>query len=75
MKKNKYIAPVIVGLITFACMFAILMVVLLDPFDDAGWLKWPIVIMFLAFNVITVYVVLERINEIKGGEEDDLSKY
>lgn len=41
----------------------------------------PIAVMFigsvilLAFIGVSIYVLIERIKEIEGGEEDDLSKY
>ena len=40
-----------------------------------GILKYAFGIVPLAFSVIMVKVCIERINEIKKGEEDDISKY
>jgi hypothetical protein len=37
--------------------------------------KYAFGIIPLVFSVIMVKVCIERINEIKKGEEDDLSKY
>ena len=32
-------------------------------------------LMLFAFSIVMIKVCIERINEIKKGEEDDLSKY
>ena len=41
---------------------------------DGIW-KWLLGIIPLALSAVTLKVCIERINEIKKGEEDDLSKY
>ena len=41
---------------------------------DGIW-KYVLGIIPLAFSAVMVKVCIERINEIKKGEEDDLSKY
>ena len=41
---------------------------------DGIW-KYVLGILPLVFSVIMVRVCIERIKEIKKGEEDDLSKY
>ena len=41
---------------------------------DGIW-KWLLGIIPLAFTAVMLKVCIERINEIKKGEEDDLSKY
>ena len=41
---------------------------------DGIW-KWFLGIIPLAFSAVMLKVCIERINEIKKGEEDDLSKY
>ena len=40
-----------------------------------GALKYFLGIFPFAFSALTIYVCIERINEIKKGEEDDISKY
>ena len=40
-----------------------------------GVWKFALGIIPLAFSAVMVKVCIERINEIKKGEEDDLSKY
>ena len=73
MKHNKkIIAPVIVTLIMviyYAVYFGFLASLL-----EGIW-KYVLGIFPLVFSVVTVAVCIERINEIKDGEEDDLSKY
>ena len=72
-KHNKnLIAPIIVSAIMvlyYVVYFGILMAVL-----DGIW-KWFLGIIPLAFSAVMLKVCIERIKEIKKGEEDDLSKY
>ena len=74
MKKHnkKFIAPIIVSAIMvlyYVVYFGILIAVL-----DGIW-KWFLGIIPLAFSAVMLKVCIERIKEIKKGEEDDLSKY
>lgn len=70
---KKYIAPIVI---------ATLMVIMMTVYIAACiFIKMPLVVMLIwggicIFQiVITVMVLIERINEIRSGEEDDLSKY
>ena len=66
------IAPIIVTvimLIYFAVYFCILITEL------EGFVKYAMGVLPLVFAFVMVKVCLERINEIKKGEEDDISKY
>ena len=70
--KNKMIAPIVVtAIITFyyAVYFGILIALI-----DGIW-KWALGLIPLAFSAVMLKVCIERIKEIKKGEEDDLSKY
>ncbi len=70
--KKKLVAPIIVSAIMvlyYVVYFGILIALV-----DSIW-KWLLGIIPLAFTVITLKVCIERIKEIKKGEEDDLSKY
>jgi hypothetical protein len=74
MNKNrkKMVAPIIItilAVIYYFLYFGILMI-LID-----GYLKLLLGIIPLALAAVMIYVCIQRINEIKGGEEDDLSKY
>ena len=66
------IAPIIVTVIMviYYVVYFGFLIALLDVF----W-KYILGIIPLAFSCVTVLVCIERINEIKKGEEDDISKY
>ena len=40
-----------------------------------GIWKYALGIIPLAFSCVMIYVCIQRINEIKKGEEDDISQY
>lgn len=70
--RKKIIAPIIVSIIIilyYVVYFGILITLL-----DGVW-KYALGIIPLAFSAVMVKVCIERINEIKEGEEDDISKY
>ncbi len=74
MKRNikKLIAPIVVTVILalyFIVYFGFLTTLL------NGFFKYLLGIIPIVFVAITVYVCVERIKEIRSGEEDDLSKY
>ncbi len=70
--KKKLIAPIVVSIIMvlyYVVYFGILIALI-----DGIW-KWLLGIIPLAFIAVMLKACMERINEIKKGEEDDLSKY
>lgn len=70
--KKKLIAPILVTIIMvlyYVVYFGFLIVLI-----DGIW-KWILEIIPLAFSAVMLKVCIERIKEIKKGEEDDLSKY
>ena len=70
--KKKLIAPIIVTVIMvlyYIAYFGFLIALI-----DGIW-KWLLGIIPLVFTAVMIKVCIERINEIKKGEEDDLSKY
>ena len=70
--KNKMIAPIVISVIIilyYVVYFGILIALLY------GVWKWLLGIIPLALSAVTLKVCIERINEIKKGEQDDLSKY
>ena len=72
LHKRKMIAPIVVTVISvlyYAIYFAFLISL------TNGVLKILLGVFPLLFAVVTVKVCVERINEIKKGEEDDISKY
>lgn len=75
MKKEnqkRYAVPIIITLILllyFIVYFGVLIAIL--PKD---W-KYVLFIFPVALAVILIYVCIDRIKEIRSGEEDDLGKY
>ena len=66
------IAPIVISVIIilyYVVYFGILIALLY------GVWKWLLGIIPLALSAVMLKVCIERINEIKKGEEDDLSKY
>ena len=71
-KQKKMIAPIIVTIIMvlyYVVYFGFLMTLL-----EGIW-KYLFGIVPFIFTIMMIYVCIERIKEIKEGEEDDLSKY
>ena len=72
MKLKKMIAPILITVILvlyFVAYFGFLITLL------GGIWKYVLGIIPPILTVIMVKVCIERINEIKKGEEDDISKY
>ncbi len=72
MKFKKMIAPIVVSVIMvlyYVVYFAFLISII-----DGVW-KYLLAVIPLAFVILIIKVCAERINEIKKGEEDDISKY
>ena len=70
--KRKMIAPIVVAvvmIIYFAFYFGLLI------FTIDGIMKYLLGIIPLLLSAAILAVCIERIKEIKKGEEDDLSKY
>ncbi len=70
--KRKMIAPIIISvvIILYYVVYFGFLIALLN-----GIWKYVLGIFPIVFSAITVRVCIERINEIKKGEEDDISKY
>lgn len=73
MKLNKVIAPVVITIIIIIYYSLLIFGIISIP--DLLWLKLFGVLIPLFFIGVSIFVLIERIKEIKGGEEDDLSKY
>ena len=70
--KRKFIAPIVVTilmLLYFVAYFGFLIYLL------PGVWKYLLAIIPLALSAVIIVVCIERIKEIKKGEEDDISKY
>ena len=70
--KKKMRAPIIVSvlMILYYVVYFGVLISLLD-----GVFKYAFGIIPIIFSIVMIKVCIERINEIKGGEEDDISKY
>ena len=71
-RKKKMTAPIVVTVLCIIYYIAYFGVIV-STID--GILKYLFGIIPLAFSAVMVKVCIERINEIKKGEEDDISKY
>ena len=70
---QKIIAPIIITIICVLLELIYLVVyVTVIPWI---WLKIIFAFLPLGFIGVSIYVLAERIQEIRSGEEDDLSKY
>lgn len=70
--RKKMVAPIVISVIVvlyYAAYFGFLITML-----DSIW-KYVLGIIPLLLSAVMVKVCIERIKEIKKGEEDDISKY
>ncbi len=72
MHKNKMIAPVVITILAIA-YYLWYFVLLMKSLD--GILRLLVGILPIALIGIMLYVCKQRIEEIRSGEEDDLSQY
>ena len=70
--KKKMVAPIVITIIIVA-YYVLYFGFLITMLDGIG--KYALGIIPLALSAVMIKVCIERINEIKKGEEDDLSKY
>lgn len=70
--QKKMIAPVVVALILIA-YYLIYFGFLISLLD--GLFKLVLGVLPIAFTAVIIMVLIERIKEIKEGEEDDLGQY
>ena len=73
MKVKKMIAPLIITclLVIYFLFFVLGIISIPDPL----WVKIIMLLVLLFLIGVSIFVLVERINEIRSGEEDDLSKY
>ncbi len=70
---KKLIAPIIITIITVIYLCFIMMVFLFNSVSGGVMLLGVVILLILI--LVSVYVLMERIKEIRSGEEDDLGKY
>ncbi len=71
-QKRKLLAPIIISIIVIL-YYVVYFVFLVAMLEGIG--KYILGIVPVILSVLMVKVCMERIREIKGGEEDDLGKY
>ena len=72
LHKKKMVAPILatICMVIYYIVYFAFLITLVD-----GIWKYIFGICPLVFTVLMIKVCIERINEIKKGEEDDLSQY
>ena len=73
MKAKKLIAPIVIT--TLLVLYLIACVVLAFLFSVPLWAKLRGGLIPLALIGVSVFVLVERIKEVRSGEEDYLSQY
>ena len=71
--RRKKIAPIVITVVTV--LYYLLFFVFIAAAVDSLIFRIILGVMPLAFAGVMIYVCMQRIEEIEGGEEDDLSKY
>lgn len=71
---KKMIAPVIIAVL-FVIYYLGIAALFLFANGISMWIKILLIIVPLALAGVMIGVLKSRINEIRSGEEDDLSKY
>ncbi len=71
---NKKIAPIVIGILLGAYYLLVFVMCAYLAMVDSIFALILVVIPTLLLGLI-IYVVKQRLKEIDGGEEDDLSKY
>ena len=74
MKKGKLVAPIVVAAVVGLWLAGYAVLILQVPAMPL-WLKLLGVVIPVALLGVTIYVLVERIKEIRSGEEDDLDNY
>lgn len=70
---KKMIAPIIVTVLVvlyFVFYFSVLIFLI-----DILWIRIALLVFPVALSAVMIYVCVERMKEIRSGEEDDLSQY
>ena len=74
MKKNPYIAPIIVAvLVVLYFIFYGYMATVIDGMPFVARIVFMVIPVVMI--IVMIYTLIERIKEIRKGENDDLGKY
>ena len=76
MKKDikKLIAPIIIAVLLII-YFIFYILIGSSLFNIPNFMKALVGIFPIGLIIVTILMLFERVKEIRGGEEDDLSKY
>ncbi|MBS6282319.1 MAG: hypothetical protein KH459_04680 [Oscillospiraceae bacterium] len=74
MKKRKLAAPIVISVLVGLWLLGYAVLIFLVPAIPL-WIKLLGAVIPLALLGVTIYVLCERIKEIRSGEEDDLDNY
>lgn len=74
MKYSKLIAPVVITIILILFLMGYCAIWLLIP-EVPLFIRVLLLLIFSGLTGVSLYNLYERIQEIRSGEEDDLSQY
>ena len=74
MKKRKLAAPIVISVLVGLWLLGYAVLIFLVPAIPL-WIQLVGAAIPLALLGVTIYVLCERIKEIRSGEEDDLDNY
>ena len=74
MKKRKLAAPIVISVLVGLWLLGYAVLIFLVPAIPL-WIKLLGAVIPLALLGVTIYVLCERIKEIRSGDEDDLDNY
>lgn len=74
MHRGKLVAPIVIGALLVA-WFCFWLAVCVSIRELSFGIKLAGALVPLGLIAVTVFVVIQRIREIRSGEEDDLGKY
>ena len=74
MKKRQLAAPIVISVLVCLWLLGYAVLIFLVPAIPL-WIKLLGAAIPLALLGVTIYVLCERIKEIRSGEEDDLDNY
>ena len=74
MKKRKLAAPIVISVLVGLWLLGYAVLIFLVPAIPL-WIKLLGAVIPLALLGVTIYVLCERIKEVRSGEEDDLDNY
>lgn len=71
-KRKKYIAPIVTTV--FVVLYYAFLLGVIAHFAEGIW-KYVVIIVTVLMTIAIIYVCIDRIIDIKGGEDDDISNY